>query len=72
MTIGATTSNSTWEICTSLPKQLIEEFESGVHRDVVDLSFTSGGETLHTLSSKPVSHPSIKRVKLDSSLTSQM
>ena len=65
MRIGATSSDTTWEICTSLPKQLVKEFENGVHRSVVDESFSSGGETLHTLSSKPASHHSIKRPKLD-------
>ena len=58
-------SKSTWEVSSSLPKQLVDELENGVHRDLIDETFTSGGETVHILSSMPVSQQSIKRLKLD-------
>lgn len=65
MRIGEASSDSTWEVSSSLPKQLVDEFENGVHRDLIDETFTSGGETVHTLSSTPVSRQSVKRLKLD-------
>ena len=41
--IGGTSFDSTWETCSSLPKQLVDEFEDGVHRELVDNTFSSGG-----------------------------
>ena len=60
MRIGEATLATTWEMSSSLPKQLVDEFECGIQRDIIDEAFTSGGETVHTLSSKPVSSQKAK------------
>ena len=65
MRIGEASSESTWKVSSSLPKQLVDEFENGVHRDLIDETFISDGETVHTLSSMPVSRQLVKRLKVD-------
>ena len=62
--LGGTSCDSTWEMC-SLPKQLVDEYEDGVHRELVDSTFSNSGETVQTLSSVPVSRQSAKRQKLE-------
>ena len=62
------TAASTWEPVSSLPSELIAEYEDGVVRELVDDTFSSGGETLHSLSSIQSSRsrtPSAKRPRLD-------
>ena len=63
--IGGTSCDSTWEMCSSLPKQLVDEFEDGVRRELIDSTFSSGGETVHTLSSVPVSHHLAKKQRVE-------
>ena len=64
MRIGGTAATSTWESASSLPSELIAEYEDGLQRELVDDSFYSGGETIHVLSSSPIT-PSAKRPRLD-------
>jgi len=49
--LGKPEAASTWEPLSSLPSKLVEEYEAGFQREVVDEAFTSAGQTLHTLSS---------------------
>ena len=64
MRIGEATANSTWEPVSSLPSVLVAEFEKGVQRQLVDHTFSSGGETVHTLSSRPITQ-SVKKPGMD-------
>ena len=49
--LGKPDTDSTWENASDLPSILISDYERGVKRDIGDNSFSSGGETFHTLSS---------------------
>ena len=64
MRIGGTTANSTWEPASTLPSELITEYEEGVQRKLMDDKYFSGGETVHTLSSAPITH-SVKRPRIE-------
>lgn len=48
--LGRPVACSTWEQATSLPPSLVDDYEQGVQRELKKESFTSGGETIHTLS----------------------
>ena len=67
MRIGEATASATWEPASTLPAELVSEFESGMHRELVDNTYSSGGETVHTLVSRPVV-PSVKRPRMDASV----
>jgi len=41
---------SSWERASSLPTALVKDYEDGIQRELYKESFTSGGETIHTLS----------------------
>lgn len=56
--------DTTWEPASTLPSELVAEFESGIQRQVVDDKFSSGGQTIHTLTSRVVTPPA-KRQKVD-------
>lgn len=60
--------DTTWEPASTLPSKLVAEFESGIQQEVVDNKFSSGGETIHTLSSRVVTPPA-KRLKVDTSVS---
>ena len=47
--IGQMSAESGWESAASLPKDLIQEYEDGLQREVVEATFSSGGETVHSL-----------------------
>ena len=55
--IGEATSKCTWEPESSLPPGLIAEYNEGVERELIESVYSSGGRTLHTLSSQPLLHP---------------
>ena len=42
-------AESTWKSVSSLPQSLIEDYEAGVKSDIQQYSFSSGGQTIHTL-----------------------
>ena len=44
------------EVESSLPQDLVTEYNNGVERHLVDDVYSSGGRTLHTISSQPLSH----------------
>lgn len=73
MRIGGTSAESTWEVTSCLPADLIAEYEGGVLRELVDDAFSSEGKTVHSLSSRPSlasATQSAKRPRLDLSSTS--
>ena len=39
-----------WESASALPSDLIQEYEDGLQREVLDATFSSGGETIHSYS----------------------
>ena len=47
--IGQEMSECVWEVESSLPQDLVTEYNSGVERHLVDDVY-SGGRTLHTIS----------------------
>ena len=53
--------SSTWESAASLPSKLVAEYGRGVHHELVDVTFCSGGETVHTLPAAM----GVKRPRLD-------
>ena len=59
--IGGISCDSTWKACSSQPKQLIDEFEDGVHRELVDNTFSRNRPYV------PVSRPLAKRKKIEAS-----
>ncbi len=50
--LGLPDTASTWEQASNIPATLIQDFEKGIAHTVEVHSFTSGGETLLTLSTK--------------------
>ena len=66
--LGKPVTDSTWETAESLPTTLVQEYESGIVRDIQKESFTTGGQTVHTLSTVPVTRgeeSTTKRLKID-------
>ena len=48
--LGKPTTASTWVSAASLPMaHMISEYEDGVRREVVEEKFSSGGQTIHTI-----------------------
>lgn len=64
--IGEARSTCVWEPESSIPPGLIAEYDKGVQRELVEEVFSSGGRTLHTIVSQPLSHSNKKR-RFDSS-----
>ena len=62
--ISFSSSVTTWEPASCLPPSIISEYESGDQRDIAKDIFTSGGQTIHTVSSK-ITTSSVKRPRLD-------
>ena len=62
-------AESSWELASNLPPTLIYEFENGIHRNVHEQSYTSGGQTIYTLSSSRqdscTAQPDPKKIRLD-------
>ena len=57
---------SAWVSASSLPMHMISEYEDGVRREIVE-KFSSGGQTIHTLSQsvQVLSGPQKKRPRID-------
>ena len=70
--LGKDRTTATWEPESSLPHQLIEEYEAGIVREVHDICHSSCGQTVHTLASKTADdEPAPKRPRVvDSQLVS--
>ena len=51
MWLGRPVTESTWESATSLPENIVQEFEAGIQRDIQEKPFSSGGQTIHTITS---------------------
>lgn len=58
-------SSTTWEPASALSSGLVEEYECGVDREVINTAFSSGGETIHTLTSQPAATGSHKKPRVD-------
>ena len=58
--IGEASSKCVWEPEASLPANIVAEYDKGVQRELVDEVYSSGGRTLHTISSQPLSNPAKK------------
>lgn len=69
--LGRPITESSWEPASSLPSDIIEEYESGIQRDVQEKSYTSGGQTIYTLlsarESNSAAQPHTKKPRLDKS-----
>lgn len=66
-------AESSWEPAASIPSSIIEEFEEGVQREVQKEAYTSGGQTIYTLSSmrqdKSTSQSKAKKPRLEQNST---
>ena len=49
-------SNCVWEPESALPPRLIEEYNNGVQRQLIDEVYSSDGRNLHHISSQPLSN----------------
>lgn len=68
MWLGKPITASAWVSASSLPMHMISEYEDGVRREIVEEKFSSGGQTIHTLSSQSMqvlSGPQKKRPRID-------
>ena len=67
--LGRSVTESSWEVASSLPDVLIEDYERGIQHDLHQQSYTSGGQTVHTLSTvrkvDETSPPEAKRRVVD-------
>jgi len=52
--LGQEECQSTWELASKLPPDVIAEYEDGLHAEVTKESISCGGQTNHTLSSTVV------------------
>ena len=65
-------AENSWEPESSLPKELVTEYEEGIMREVIDDNFTSGYQIIHTLSSAVIEYtdePQEKRPRMDKSFS---
>ena len=62
---GATTY---WEPATNVSHKLIEEYEKTANAEIVE-SYTSGGQTIHTVSTSSCETPNPKKARIDISDT---
>ena len=52
--LGDPKTPSAWEPASNLPSVLVEDFERGINYDLSHNSFSSAGETFHTITAKAV------------------
>ena len=68
--LGRPLTESTWEPETSLPQELVADYEAGFLQEVQRETFTTGGQTIRTLSTAPTKdvckESRAKRPKIDS------
>ena len=50
--IGQDVAAATWEPESSLPVELVSEYESGLSRDIFEVTHHGGGQTVHAYSCK--------------------
>ena len=62
--LGRPIADSTWEPESTLPSSLVRDYEAGILREIHAETFTTGGETVHTLSAS-VREPNAKRPRTD-------
>lgn len=55
--LGRSLTESSWEPESSLPKELVQDFEQGIQHDIHEDVFASGGQYLHTISTKRCESP---------------
>ena len=64
--IGQDVAAATWEPESSLPTDLVCEYESGLSREICEVTHHGGGQTVHTLVSKLCNNtPPSKRPRRD-------
>lgn len=62
--IGHDVAAATWEPESSLPQELVREYESGLLREIFEVTHHGGGQTIHTLASKVCDEtPPTKRLR---------
>ena len=47
--LGRPVTESSWELASSFPDVLIQDYEHGIQHDLHQKSYTSGRQTIHTL-----------------------
>ena len=62
--LGRPIADSTWEPESSLPPSLVSEYEAGILREIQKETFTTGGQTVHTLSTS-TTESNVKRPRTD-------
>ena len=62
--VSTSTVETTWEQESNVPSKLIEQYEHGIEHDIEE-SFSSGGQTIDTLSTRPNLQPLQKRARRD-------
>ena len=62
--INAFTVQTTWEQESNVPSKLVEQYENGIEVDIEE-SFSSGGQTIDTLSTRTNLQPLQKRARWD-------
>ena len=67
--LGRPQTKSTWEPEHSLPQHLVADYNKGIQHDICHQSTTSGGQTIHSLSTArsntAPSPPDPKRIRTD-------
>ena len=64
MWVSTSTVETTWEQESNVPSKLVEQYEHGIEDDIEE-SFSSGGQTIDTLSTCPNLQPLQKRARRD-------
>ena len=49
--LGKEVTNSTWELATSIPEQLVADYEAGIVYEIEEMQTEVAGQVLHTLCS---------------------
>ena len=62
--LGRPITDSTWEPESTLPPSLVADYEAGIVREIQKESFTTGGQTVHTLSAS-ATEPNVKRLRTE-------
>ena len=61
--LGKPIAESTWEPESNLPPSLVAEFEAGILREVQKVTFSTGGQSVHTLSTG-ATQPNVKHPRI--------
>lgn len=60
--LNESTTSTHWEPASNVPHILIQEYEATINADIVD-SHTSGGQTIHTVSTSNSGSPKPKKAR---------